>query len=99
MSSNWIREDAAREKAAMQKDAAAKTAGVLEGRIIYHPYADGYAMYEIVSTTKRIARVKKLNIGDAWTLPAWGAAADIPLALAKKFIERQDWLANAFKGK
>ena len=39
-----------------------------KGKIVRFPYADGYALYEVVS--KKPLKLKHLPYGDAWQIPA-----------------------------
>jgi hypothetical protein len=79
------------------KDLAAKQAGTMIGRIIEHPYADGYAMYEIVGQKGKNFEIAWVDDGgDAWVLPAWGKKTTISGTSARSFVERKDAMARLF---
>jgi len=78
-------------------DAAAKAKGELLGRYIQHAYADSFALYKIVSVTAKHAKIRVVEIGDAWVLPAWGHTFNLPIAKAKAFLAQRDGIAALFK--
>ena len=53
-------------------DAKAKAVGEIVGRYITHPFTDGAAVYRITAATTSNATIEKVDIGDAWSIPAWG---------------------------
>lgn len=64
--------------ALIKLDEEAERRGLYIGRYITHPIADGRAIYQIVSETKKkIKIVVVTGIGDDWVIPAWGSAATI----------------------
>lgn len=69
----------------------------LVGRVIYHPYADGYATYQVIKETVKSVRIRVCTgLGDDWVLPAWGREVTIPKTKALDFIGRRDALARLF---
>jgi len=59
-------------------DKEAEKRGLYVGRYITHPIADGHAVYQIVSETKKKIKVVVVtDIGDDWVIPAWGSTATI----------------------
>ena len=81
-----------------QVDQKAKAKGKMIGRYIKHPYADGYAVYQIVNVTGTQAEIEVITgIGDDWVLPAWGEKARISLSKARAFLEHRDALALFIK--
>lgn len=74
-------------KTMLSQDALAKKNDVLVGRILAHPYADGYAYYQVVKVNRGRATIKScLEIGDDWVLPAWGYEANIPADTVSNFF-------------
>jgi len=86
-----------KEKQINEQDIRAREQGNLVGRIIRHPYADGYAVYEIIKENKKTVRVSVVTgIGDDWVLPAWGYETSIPKESALRFIRNSDIFAEIF---
>jgi hypothetical protein len=77
-------------------DKKAVELGVLVGRYIQHQYADGYAYYQIIKENKKTVRIKVVDIGDGWVLPAWGPEATIPKDYALQNLRRRDNLKKLF---
>lgn len=67
-------------------DGLAKRNNQIIGRMIFHPYADGLAVYQIVAETKTGFKIKNVPVGDAWVLPAWGDEATIKKADIRRFV-------------
>jgi len=84
-------------KKMQDKDVAAKVRGDIVGRYISHPFADGYAYYEIIRENKKTVRIEVVTgIGDDWVLPAWGEATSIKKDDAMDFLARRDMMAEIF---
>lgn len=85
-----------------QKDKEAKEKGVLKGRYIREPYADGYAFYEIIRENKNTVRIRVVKgIGDDWVIPYWGEETSIDKEYALQNLAQRDFfseLANRKKG-
>lgn len=77
-------------------DKAAKKNGKLVGRYLTHSVADGYAYYKIVKQNTTTVRIEHVDIGDGYTVLAWGRAATIPTSKAEAILRQRDWIANAF---
>ena len=78
-------------------DEQAKNAGVLVGRYISHPFADGRAYYQIVKENRLKVTIKVCTgLGDDWELPAWGEECEINRSLAEEFIEQREGLERIF---
>ena len=80
-------------------DAEAKAAGEIVGRYITHPIADGAAVYRITAATGASATIEKVDIGDAWTIPAWGARARLSRKKVEGFLHQRDAMAEMFAGR
>ena len=79
------------------RDAEAKARGEIVGRYINHPFADGYAYYEIVKENKQTVRIQVItDIGDDWVLPAWGKTTSIKKNDALHFLALRDAMAELF---
>lgn len=66
-------------------------------RFIYEPYADGFAVYQIIRVNKRTVRIRVCTgIGDDWVIPYWGIEATISLDYAQSHINRRDALKEIF---
>lgn len=64
----------------------ARKKGELLHRVIYIPYADGHAVYQIIKVNKRTVRIKAcIEIGDDWIIPYWGKEASVD----KQFVEQE----------
>lgn len=87
----------ANEKQLDELDEKARKAGSLVGRVIRHPYADSYAVYQIVKENKSTVRVRVCHgLGDDWTLPAWGRESTINKQTALQFVQAADRFAAVF---
>ena len=54
-------------------DQKVKSQGGILGRYIQEPYADGYAIYQVVEEKATKVKLRVVTgIGDDWTLPMWG---------------------------
>jgi hypothetical protein len=81
----------------VKQNEEAKKQGVLVGRFIQTPYADGYAYYVITEVTKTRAKLHvATGIGDDWT--PWGITGYISLRKAESLLNYQDRLARLFGG-
>lgn len=70
----------------------AKEAGVLKGRYIKEPYADGFAVYEIIRENKKTVRIKACTgIGDDWVIPMWGEEATVSKEYVLNSIKRDEF--------
>ena len=89
MDANWkLLEAEARE---------ARDMGVLLGRYVTHPIADGNAIYQVVSESVRTVRIKVCyGLGDDWTIPAWGVGCRVSKATILDMVARRDRLAVMF---
>lgn len=74
----------------------ARKLNTLRGRVLQFPRGDGYALYMVVKTGRRTARVEWINYGDAWTDERVEANPDLPLDYVTKKIKGQDALAELF---
>lgn len=74
-------------------DDEAEKRGLYVGRYITHPIADGKAVYQIVSETKKKIKIMVVtHIGDDYVIPAWGSVATIDKEYAdKEFNFRKFW--------
>lgn len=77
-------------------DKSQKAKGKMLGRYIQHQYADGYAYYKITKVNKATVRIEVQNVGDGWTLPAWGEKTSIPIDSARHFLYQRDSLDEFF---
>lgn len=77
-------------------DATAKAKGVIIDRYITHPMADGQAVYRITGATKTKATITHVDVGDGWTLPAWGKTINLPIKTVQGFLHQRDGLAALF---
>jgi hypothetical protein len=83
-----------------KEDAKAKKKGVLKGRYITEPYADGQAVYKIVKVNKKTVKIEVVvGIGDDWAIPYWGAETSIERDYAEKKIAQRDAMTKIFGGK
>jgi len=74
-------------------DKEAKKRGLMVGRYITHPIADGRATYQIIYEAKDTIKIRVVGgIGDDWVLPAWGVKTEIDKEYAlKEFKFRDFW--------
>ena len=74
-------------------DKEAEKRGLYVGRYITHPIADGQAVYQIVSETKKKIKIVVVTyIGDDWQIPAWGSITTIDKEYAdREFKFRKTW--------
>ena len=83
----------------IKMDKAAKAQGVLVGRYIDHPFADGAAVYQVTKETKKTCTIEVVTgIGDDWVLPAWGEKITLPRSQVLSFIKSREGLAAIFGG-
>jgi len=81
-------------------DQKAKADGSLLGRYVQEPYADGYAVYQVVeekATKVKLAVVT--GIGDDWVLPVWGRSSMVDKSYVQASIYRRDKLDELFNRK
>ena len=77
--------------AMVARDEQAKAKGLLIGRYVKKPYADGYAYYEIVKENKNTLNLKVVtNIGDDWVVPHWGTAPKVNKKSTVSRLEVED---------
>lgn len=96
---DWERTMQENEARLSRIDREAIDAGVLAGRVIYYPVADGYALYQVIRTNKKTARIRQcVGIGDDYRVLLWGDEATIPLSQAEWLVGRQDALDRLFGG-
>ena len=74
-----------------QIDSEAKAKGELLWRYIQEPFADGYAVYQIVKVNKKTVRIRVCGgLGDDWIIPYWGEEATIEIEHARWRVEMRD---------
>jgi hypothetical protein len=78
-------------------DQKARKAGQLIGRLLYEPFADGYAIYVVTQTHGEEARIRHLPVGDAWVVPTLGKDSWLSLDYVESSIQRRDELADTMK--
>ena len=77
-------------------DTEAKDKGELLWRYIQEPFADGYAVYQIIKVNKKTARIRWCcGLGDDWVIPYWGEEAAVDLGYVKSKVDQRDNI-NAF---
>jgi hypothetical protein len=82
----------------MECDRKAGETGTLVGRVIRHPFADGFAVYQVTEVSARTCRIEVCRgLGDDWVLPAWGQNCTIAKDTAMQFIKREEGLRKIFK--
>jgi len=87
-------------KVLVESDRVAKEQGILVGRYVSEPFADGKAYYKIVSESKTKVKIEVVTgIGDDWILPYWGSKTSISKAYAKRQIEGREALEKLFSRK
>ena len=57
----WLKDIKAKQDLVEQRDREAKEAGTLVGRYISEPYADGYALYEIIRVLKTKVEIEVIT--------------------------------------
>lgn len=83
-----------------QIDLEAKERGELLWRYIQEPFADGYAIYQIVKVNKTTVRIQHCaGFGDDWVIPYWGAEATIDLDYAITKTQQRDNISELFGSK
>jgi len=93
MYENWE----SNKKKVEEKDEVAKKEGLLVGRYIKEPSADGFAVYEIIRENKKSVRIRVVTgIGDDWILPMWGEEATVNKDYATLNIQRRDAMKALF---
>lgn len=79
------------------EDKAAKAMGLLVGRFIDEPIADGKAIYKIIKENKRTVRVKVVTgLGDDWTIPSWGKETTLSKDYVTRKIKSRDAITELF---
>lgn len=80
-------------------DAKQRAKGEILGRFIYVPYADGKAVYQVTAHTPQTgtAVVTAIDIGDAWTTPAWGRRAKVDADTVAQMLDTKDRIAEIFR--
>lgn len=87
----YISEIEANQEKMNQKDLIAREQGLLKGRYVRIPQADGYAFYEIVRENKKTVRIRVITgIGDDWSVSYWGNEATIDKNFAIQNIGQRD---------
>jgi len=80
-----------------QIDADARAKGELLWRYIQEPFADGYAVYQIIRVNKKSVRIKVCGgLGDDWIIPYWGEEATIDIEHAQWRLQMRDNLNSLF---
>jgi len=80
-----------------QIDSEAKDKGELLWRYIQEPFADGYAIYQIIKVNKKSVRIEVCTgLGDDWVIPYWGEEATIDLDHAQWRLQIRDNLNSFF---
>jgi hypothetical protein len=74
----------------------AKKLKTLRGRIIQFPRGDGYALYMVVKTGRRTARVEWIDYCDAWRDERVDRNPELPLDYVAQKVNGQDALAKIF---
>lgn len=81
-------------------DREAKEKNQLVGRYIQEPYADGYAVYQVIRENKNTVRVRVCTgLGDDWVIPYWGEEYTINKEYAIQSIKSRDNIKRVFEGK
>jgi len=81
----------------IEQDEKSKKAKTLIGRYIAEPFADGKAIYMIVSETKKKVKIQVCTgLGDDWVIPYWGPEATIDRSYAVKSIKGREALDRLF---
>lgn len=81
-------------------DNEAKEKGILIGRYIKEPMADGYAIYQIIKELKtKVKIVLCTGLGDDYVLPCWGEETNIDKDYAITSIKSRDTISALFKKK
>ena len=81
-----------------KKDQESKKKGKLVGRFITEPYADGSAVYKIVSESGDKVRIKVVrNIGDDWEIPYWGEETTIKKSYVLEKLHQKDAMNKFLK--
>ncbi|MFK5951038.1 MAG: hypothetical protein QM500_19975 [Methylococcales bacterium] len=76
----------------MSVDKLAMENGVIKGRVIMEPVADGRAYYVITRVNKKSVRIQHQHIYDGYSVSYWGAEATIDMEYALRHIESRDYL-------
>jgi len=78
-------------------DKEAKDKGELLWRTIQEPFADGYAVYQIIKVNKKTARIRCCSgLGDDWMIPYWGEETSVDLDYVESKIQQKDAMAAFF---
>ena len=82
-------------------DQEAKSRGSLVGRYIREPFADGFAVYEIVRENKTTVRIKRLSdiCADEWSIPYWGEETSIKKEYAIQMVNGRDAWEDMMNGR
>ncbi|MFD2616108.1 hypothetical protein [Terrilactibacillus laevilacticus] len=57
----WLEEIEKNREKVEQKDQESKAQGILKGRYIREPYADSYALYEVIRKNKKSVRIRVIT--------------------------------------
>lgn len=78
-----------------EKDRQSKEKGLLKGRFLNIPYADGYAYYEIIRENKNTVRIRVItDIGDDYVIPYIGEENTVNKGFALQNIGMRDFLED-----
>lgn len=78
-------------------DKRAKEGGFLVGRYIKEPFADGYAIYQVIRENKKTVRIRVCTgIGDDWVIPYLGQETSVDMAYVTQNIAQREALAAIF---
>lgn len=81
-------------------DQMVKSKGGILGRYVQEPYADGYAVYQVVEEKATKVKLRVVTgIGDDWVLPMWGEEAMVDKSYVQTSIYRRDKMSDFFKKK
>ena len=81
-------------------DREAKENGQLLHRYIQEPFADGFAVYQIIRVNKKTVRIRHCSgLGDDWMIPYWGEEATIDYHYAAEGVAHRDRIATFFANK
>lgn len=93
----WLEMVEKNKQKMIEKDLKAKEKGILKGRYLEEPYADGYAYYEIIRENKKSVRIRVIkNIGDDWVLPLFGEEATVDIGYVKGKLRYRDYMDELF---
>lgn len=88
----WIKDMEDNFNEVLRKDREAKIKGVLVGRYVAFPWADGQSFYEITKENKATVRLRVITgVGDDWVLPAYGNKSSESKDYILRNIEGREW--------